>query len=64
MLDESPIRRLIGMIASAHDGGADAVMVTCSSLLRQTAVIVLAQASILSSPELALQRAREVLDVR
>lgn len=31
-LTKSTIRRLIQMIGSAHDGGADAVMVTCSSV--------------------------------
>jgi Asp/Glu/hydantoin racemase len=31
-LTKSTIRRLIGMIGSAHEGGADAVMVTCSSV--------------------------------
>jgi Asp/Glu/hydantoin racemase len=31
-LSKLTIRRLIGMIESAHEGGADAVMVTCSSI--------------------------------
>jgi Asp/Glu/hydantoin racemase len=31
-LSKQTIRRLLGMIESAHDGGADAVMVTCSSI--------------------------------
>ena len=31
-LTESTTRRVIGMIGLAHDGGADAVMVTCSSI--------------------------------
>jgi Asp/Glu/hydantoin racemase len=31
-LTKSTIRRLIAMIRSAHEGGADAVMVTCSSV--------------------------------
>src|SRR5438270_5943378 len=31
-LTKSTIRRLIAMIGSAHEGGADAVMVTCSSV--------------------------------
>ncbi len=31
-LTKSTIRRLIQMIGSAHEGGADAVMVTCSSV--------------------------------
>src|SRR5437764_15284938 len=31
-LTKSTTRRLIAMIGSAHEGGADAVMVTCSSI--------------------------------
>src|SRR5947207_14984702 len=31
-LSKLTIRRLLGMIESAHQGGADAVMVTCSSI--------------------------------
>jgi Asp/Glu/hydantoin racemase len=31
-LTKETIRRLVGMIGSAHDAGADAVMVTCSSI--------------------------------
>jgi Asp/Glu/hydantoin racemase len=31
-LTESTIRRMVNMIESAHEGGADAVMVTCSSI--------------------------------
>ena len=31
-LTKSTIRRLLQMIGSAHEGGADAVMVTCSSV--------------------------------
>ncbi len=31
-LTKSTIRRLVNMIGSAHEGGADAVMVTCSSI--------------------------------
>jgi Asp/Glu/hydantoin racemase len=31
-LTKATIRRLVNMIGSAHDGGADAVMVTCSSI--------------------------------
>ena len=31
-LSESTIRRLVGYVQSAHDGGADAVLVTCSSI--------------------------------
>jgi Asp/Glu/hydantoin racemase len=31
-LTKTTIRRLVDMIGSAHDGGADAVMVTCSSI--------------------------------
>jgi Asp/Glu/hydantoin racemase len=32
MLTKTTIRRLVNMIESAHDGGAGAVMVTCSSI--------------------------------
>jgi Asp/Glu/hydantoin racemase len=31
-LTKTTVRRLVAMIGSAHDGGADAVMVTCSSI--------------------------------
>ena len=31
-LTRATTRRLVNMIESAHDGGADAVMVTCSSI--------------------------------
>jgi Asp/Glu/hydantoin racemase len=31
-LTKATIRRMVGMIGSAHEGGADAVMVTCSSI--------------------------------
>src|SRR6266568_7188093 len=31
-LTKSTIRRMVSMIGSAHEGGADAVMVTCSSI--------------------------------
>jgi glutamate racemase len=37
-LSKLTIRRLMGMIESAHDGGADAVMVTCSSIGEGVAV--------------------------
>jgi Asp/Glu/hydantoin racemase len=33
-LSRATIRRLVNMIGSAHEGGADAVMVTCSSIGR------------------------------
>ena len=37
-LTKSTIRRLVAMIGSAHEGGADAVMVTCSSIGEGVAV--------------------------
>ena len=37
-LTKSTIRRLVTMIGSAHEGGADAVMVTCSSIGQGVAV--------------------------
>lgn len=37
-LTKNTIRRVAGMIGLAHDGGADAVMVTCSSIGQATAL--------------------------
>lgn len=37
-LTKTTIRRLVNMIGSAHEGGADAVMVTCSSIGQGVAV--------------------------
>jgi len=53
-LTKSTVRRMVSMISAAHEGGADAVMVTCSS-------IGSGGTPILSSPELAIVRAQGLL---
>ena len=50
-LTKSTVRRMVSMIGSAHEAGADAVMVTCSSIGN-------GGTPILSSPELAIVRAQ------